>query len=328
MSPLSYVGAAGAAAAASTASCAPAVCMPINRTSAASPSSASASLVLCDPMNARLVAKIFLTVVLPVPFTARSNCLDAHFAGANAHRLRQLDHEHLAVADLAGARHVADGLDDLLGDRVVDGELDLGLRQEIDAVLRAAIQLGVAALSSEALHFGHRDALHPDVRDGLADVIELERLDDRGDQLHGVAARKCIFYATNLRDQNGAGIACTRALRTAMVRFFRALASRRGISLNCRPWMHALSTIWRGGWQLPSPPASPRYAATSRTTSKRCCSRGCRASTWCRGRSSTFRPRSCAARARSSKRSKRVWLRWKTARNRPPPGRSGVRHSR
>src|SRR5215813_9990371 len=149
MSPLSYVGAAGAAAAA--ASCAAAGCMPINRTSAASPSSASASLVLCDPMNARLVAKIFLTVVLPVPFTVRSNCLDAHFAGADAHRLCQLGHVHLAVADLPGARHVRDRFEHLLRDRVVDGQLDLGLRQEVDAVLRAAIQLGVAALSSEAL---------------------------------------------------------------------------------------------------------------------------------------------------------------------------------
>jgi BMFP domain-containing protein YqiC len=50
-----------------------------------------------------------------------------------------------------------------------------------------------------------------------------------------IAARKCIFYATKSCDQNGAGIGRPGASRTAMVRFFVPLASRRGISLNCRP---------------------------------------------------------------------------------------------
>ena len=45
---------------------------------------------------------------------------------------------------------------------VLDRGLDLHLRQEIDHVLGAAVQLGVALLPAEALHLGHGDALHAD----------------------------------------------------------------------------------------------------------------------------------------------------------------------
>ena len=65
------------------------------------------------------------------------------------------------------------------------GGLDLHLGQEVDDVLRTAIQLGVALLAAEALHFGHRDALHADGAEGFADFVKLERLDDGGHHLHG-----------------------------------------------------------------------------------------------------------------------------------------------
>ena len=106
----------------------------------------------------------------------------AGFTGANANGLFEVGDEYLAVTDLAGSCRVGDGLDDLLGDVVVDGQFDLGLRQEVDDVLGAAVQLRVAALAPEALDLGDGDALYADVGDGLADVVELEGLDDRGDQ--------------------------------------------------------------------------------------------------------------------------------------------------
>jgi hypothetical protein len=46
----------------------------------------------------------------------------------------------------------------------------------------------VTALAPEALHLRDRDALNSDIRDGLSDVIQLERLDDRGYQLHCIPA--------------------------------------------------------------------------------------------------------------------------------------------
>src|SRR5512139_2584724 len=108
----------------------------------------------------------------------------AGLAGADAHGLVELGHENLAVADLSGAGDVGDGFDHLLDDGVVDGDLDLGLGQEVDAVLRAAVELGVAPLPAEALYLGDGHALHADVGNGLAHFIELEWLDDGGDELH------------------------------------------------------------------------------------------------------------------------------------------------
>src|SRR4029078_3749484 len=100
-----------------------------------------------------------------------------------------------------------------------------------DAVLGAAVQLGVAALPAEALRLGHRDALHADVRDGLADVIELERLDDRGDQLHrGFRNASSMPRSCAIKTVPGSGVAT--AGRTAMVRGFGALASTRGSCLH------------------------------------------------------------------------------------------------
>src|SRR5690606_5450822 len=51
-------------------------------------------------------------------------------------------------------------------------------------VLGAAIELGVALLAAEALDLGDGDALHADGRERLADFVELEGLDDGGDEFH------------------------------------------------------------------------------------------------------------------------------------------------
>ena len=67
----------------------------------------------------------------------------------------------------------------------LDRGFDLHFRQEVDDVFRAAIELRVALLAAETLDLGDGDALHADPRQGLADLVELERLDDGGDKLHG-----------------------------------------------------------------------------------------------------------------------------------------------
>jgi hypothetical protein len=82
-------------------------------------------------------------------------------------------------------RRGLDGLDDAVDDRVVDGRFDLHLGQEVDDVLRAAVQLGVALLAAEALDLGHRDALHADGAQGFTNFVKLERLDDGSHHLHG-----------------------------------------------------------------------------------------------------------------------------------------------
>ena len=77
-----------------------------------------------------------------------------------------------------------DGLDDLVQQVVFDGDLDLDLGQEIDHVLGASVQLGVALLPAEALDLGDGDALYADRGQGFAHLVKLERLDDCGDKFH------------------------------------------------------------------------------------------------------------------------------------------------
>jgi hypothetical protein len=96
----------------------------------------------------------------------------------------RLTDEDLAVTDLAGVGGLGDGLDHLIELVVGDGDFDLHLGQEVDHVLGTAIQLGVAFLPAEALDLGDGDALHADLRERLAHVVQLERLDDGSDQLH------------------------------------------------------------------------------------------------------------------------------------------------
>jgi hypothetical protein len=106
--------------------------------------------------------------------------------------------EDLAVADLAGAGRAFDGLDHTVDDGVVDRRFDLHLGQEVDDVLGAAVQLGVALLAPEALHLGHRDALHADAAECFTHFVELERLDDGSHHLHGhVSSSEVVLDAKN-----------------------------------------------------------------------------------------------------------------------------------
>src|SRR5579864_689094 len=130
--------------------------------------------------------------------------------GADAYHALDIGDEDLAVADLAGLGGLHDGLDHLINQVAAHGHLDTGLRNEVDYVLRATVELGMSTLPSKAFHLGHRHARHSDVRERRAYVVELERLDDRGDQFHGrdlplraLPARGfCSFRATA---SNGVG---------------------------------------------------------------------------------------------------------------------------
>src|SRR5436190_9707233 len=96
----------------------------------------------------------------------------------------EIEDEHLAIADRARTRGPRDGFQHLLDERVRYSRFDLRLRDEVDRVLGATIELGVALLSAEALDLGHRHALHARLGQRLADVLELERLDDRRYEFH------------------------------------------------------------------------------------------------------------------------------------------------
>src|SRR5688572_32539788 len=92
--------------------------------------------------------------------------------------------EDLAVADLAGARRLDDGVDGALDLGIGHHHLDLHLGQEIDHVLGAAVQLGMALLAAEALDLGDGQAGDADLGKRLAHFVELERLHDGFDLFH------------------------------------------------------------------------------------------------------------------------------------------------
>src|SRR6187402_124896 len=115
---------------------------------------------------------------------ARLERIGVDLLRADPDGLLEVDHEDLAVADLARACRGADRLDRALELFVGHGDFDLELGQEVDNVLGAPIELGVPVLPAEALHLGHRHALHPRLGEGLPNVVQRERLDDRVDPLH------------------------------------------------------------------------------------------------------------------------------------------------
>src|SRR5439155_3252711 len=93
-------------------------------------------------------------------------------------------HPHLAVADLAGARRLGDRIQHLVRVEVVDQHLDPHLRHQVHRVLRAPIDLGVALLPAVAADLAHRQAEHAERLERRLHVVQLERLDDRGHELH------------------------------------------------------------------------------------------------------------------------------------------------
>src|SRR5690606_31940348 len=98
-------------------------------------------------------------------------------AGADADDLLERDHEHLAVADLAGAGRAGDRLDRGVEDLVRHRRLDLELGQEVDDVFGAAVQLGVTLLAAEALDLGDGQPRHAGLAERFAHLVELERAD-------------------------------------------------------------------------------------------------------------------------------------------------------
>src|SRR5437867_4415349 len=121
-------------------------------------------------------------------------CSDRRFAGltgADAHDLLDRCNEDLAVADLSRPRGFYDRFYRALDEIVGDDHLDLDLGQEIDDVLRTAIELGMALLAAETLDLRHREPADADIGERLAHLVELERLDDGVDFFH-----RCSFVSS------------------------------------------------------------------------------------------------------------------------------------
>ena len=82
----------------------------------------------------------------------------AVLTGPDPDRVFDRKDEDLAVTDLARLAGFLEGEDDLLGLVVRDDDFELELGEEVDDVLRTAVELRVALLSAEALDLGHSQA--------------------------------------------------------------------------------------------------------------------------------------------------------------------------
>ena len=71
-------------------------------------------------------------------------------------------HKDLAVAYFSGPRGLDDGINRRLHLVIGDDHLDLHLGQEVDDVLGTAVELGMAFLPTEPLHFRDGQARDPD----------------------------------------------------------------------------------------------------------------------------------------------------------------------
>src|ERR1700733_6890737 len=107
-----------------------------------------------------------------------SDSVQPGFPGSDANGFLDVGHEDFAVADAAGLGRAADRVDRPFDQGVGDHDLDFDLGQEVHDLFGPAIEFGLALLSSEALGFGHGDALQPNLLKRLLPLNELERFDN------------------------------------------------------------------------------------------------------------------------------------------------------
>jgi hypothetical protein len=90
-------------------------------------------------------------------------------------------HEDLAVANLAGAGGLDDRFHGTVDNTIIHHRFDLDLGQEVDDILRAPVQLGMALLAAESFYFRHCQARNADIGQRFTDFVKLERFDDCSD---------------------------------------------------------------------------------------------------------------------------------------------------
>jgi hypothetical protein len=108
------------------------------------------------------------------------DCARVAFIRPNTHDLHEFGHKNLSITDFAGLGRVDDCLDDLVGQGIHDGDFNFCLGYELDGIFGTPVDFGVTTLPTEAANVGNGDALHAHVAYCLANVIELERFDNRG----------------------------------------------------------------------------------------------------------------------------------------------------
>src|SRR5574343_1675209 len=194
LSPLLTTGAGAAAGAASAAGAAAAAAAGAASTAAAATGAAAFSSAQAGAPKATALTRASNA---STRFMVRSlKGIGTGFAGPDTNDLFEIEDEDLAVADLAGAGGLFDGLDDLIDMLGLDGGFDFHFGQEVDHILGAPIQFGMPFLPAETLHFRDGDALHADGGQRLTHFVKLERLDDGGYEFHEISPLRLERFVT------------------------------------------------------------------------------------------------------------------------------------
>src|SRR5262249_34329613 len=127
-------------------------------------------------------------------------------ASANADHLVDAGDEDFSVSDAPRMGRLLDRLDGALHHLVLQHDLDLYLGQEVDDVLGAAVELGMALLPAEALGLGDGDAFDAGLVEGIFHLVELERFDDGLDFFHDATqAVFCRSFSKSYANKKRAG---------------------------------------------------------------------------------------------------------------------------
>src|SRR5258707_7222828 len=95
-----------------------------------------------------------------------------------------VDDEDHDDADLSGFGRRCDGVDGLVDLIRGHRDLDLDLGQEAHRVFSTAIDFRMALLPAISLDFRHRETVNANGGQSVADIFEIEWLDDRHNNLH------------------------------------------------------------------------------------------------------------------------------------------------
>src|SRR5262245_24736832 len=131
------------------------------------------------------------------PDAARSS-IAHHVPGPDAIGLVHWEHEDPPVADLAGSSRADDRSHHLVGDIVDHDGFYLDLGQERHGVLLASVDRCLPPLSTMAPHFGHGDAGHVQLGQGVLDLVDDVRPHDCLDQLHRCSSRILVEWLSKV----------------------------------------------------------------------------------------------------------------------------------
>ena len=119
-----------------------------------------------------LVVELFLD-----SFITRLFCTDTDSA-------LDREDEDFAIADLAGLGGLHNGCNSTLDSFVRKNNFEFDFRQEVDCVLAATVDLGMALLAAKAFDFSYCHSFDSQLAEGILDLFKFEGFDDCFDFFH------------------------------------------------------------------------------------------------------------------------------------------------